>query len=327
METSVNTVLVTGGAGFIGSHLCEHLLRSGRRVVVVDNLDDFYDPQLKRANLEAIKSAGDYEFHAVDIRDAGPLEQVFQRARPDVVIHLAARAGVRPSLLYPALYTSVNVDGTLCLLELSRKYQVQKFIFASSSSVYGQFNRLPFSEDDPTSKPLSVYAATKMAGEGLAFTYAHLYQLPIICLRLFTVFGPRQRPDLAIRKFAELIQEGKELPVFGDGSMSRDYTYITDAVSAIELALECRHPFEVFNIGNSRPIRLDYMIETLESALGKKAKRVFLPIPAGDMPVTFASLEKSRRLLGYSPKVSFEEGMRLFVEWFRGWGGAVGSRQ
>ena len=318
MATSVNTALVTGGAGFIGSHLCGHLLRSGKRVVVVDNLDDFYDPQLKRANLEAIKSAGDYEFHAVDIRDASPLEQVFQRARPDVVIHLAARAGVRPSLLYPALYTSVNVDGTLCLLELSRKYQVQKFIFASSSSVYGQFNRLPFSEDDPTSKPLSVYAATKVAGEGLAFTYAHLYQLPIICLRLFTVFGPRQRPDLAIRKFAELIQEEKELPVFGDGSMSRDYTYVTDAVSAIELALECSYPFEVFNVGNSRPIRLDYMIDTLENALGKKAKRVFLPVPPGDMPVTFASLDKSRRLLSYSPKVSFEDGIRLFVEWFRG---------
>jgi UDP-glucuronate 4-epimerase len=318
MAAAGSTVLVTGGAGFIGSHLCEHLLCSGRRVAVVDNLDDFYDPQLKRANLEAIKSASDYDFHPVDIRDASRLEQVFQRVRPEVVIHLAARAGVRPSLLYPALYTSVNVDGTLCLLELSRKYQVQKFIFASSSSVYGQFNRLPFSEDDPTSKPLSVYAATKVAGEGLAFTYAHLYQLPIICLRLFTVFGPRQRPDLAIRKFAELIQEGKELPVFGDGSMSRDYTYVSDAVSAIALALECRRPFEVFNVGNSRPIRLDYMIDTLESALGKKAKRVFLPVPPGDMPVTFASLEKSRRLLGYSPKVSFEEGMRLFVEWFRG---------
>jgi UDP-glucuronate 4-epimerase len=162
-----------------------------------------------------------------------------------------------------------------------------------------------------------VYAATKVAGEGLAFTYAHLYQLPIICLRLFTVFGPRQRPDLAIRKFAELIQAGKELPVFGDGSMSRDYTYVTDAVSAIELALECRRPFEVFNVGNSRPVRLDYMIETLESALGKKAKKAFLPVPPGDMPVTFASLEKSRRLLGYCPKVSFEDGMRLFVEWIK----------
>ena len=313
----MNRVLVTGGAGFIGSHLCEHLLRSGRRVVVVDNLDDFYDPQLKRANLEALKSAGDYDFYPVDIRDSGRLEEVFQRAQPDAVIHLAARAGVRPSLLYPALYASVNIEGTLCLLELSRKYHVQRFVFASSSSVYGQFNRVPFSEDDPIGKPLSVYAATKAAGESLAFTYSHLYQLPIICLRIFTAFGPRQRPDLAIRKFAQLIQEGKELPVFGDGSMSRDYTYVTDVVTAIDQALECDYPFEVFNVGNSRPVRLDYMIETLESALGKKARRIFLPTPPGDMPVTFASLEKSRKLLGYSPKVSFEEGMRLFVEWFK----------
>jgi UDP-glucuronate 4-epimerase len=314
----MNRVLVTGGAGFIGSHLCEHLLRSGRRVVVVDNLDDFYDLQLKQANLEAIKPAGQYDFYPVDIRDSSRLEEVFQKARPDAVIHLAARAGVRPSLLYPALYTSVNVDGTLCLLELSRKYQVQQFVFASSSSVYGQFNHVPFSEDDPISKPLSVYAATKAAGEMLAFTYAHLYQLPIICLRIFTVFGPRQRPDLAIRRFAELIQEGRELPVFGDGSMSRDYTYVSDVVSAIDRALACSYPFEIFNIGNSRPVRLDYMIETLENALGKKARRVFLPIPPADMPVTFADLDKSRKLLGYSPKVSFEEGIRLFVDWFRG---------
>lgn len=313
----MNRVLVTGGAGFIGSHLCEHLLRSGRRVVVLDNLDDFYDPLLKRANLEAIKSAGDYDFYAVDIRDSNRLEEVFQKARPDAVVHLAARAGVRPSLLYPGLYASVNIDGTLCLLELSRKYQVQQFVFASSSSVYGQFNRVPFSEDDPISKPLSVYAATKAAGEGLAFTYSHLYQLPVTCLRIFTAFGPRQRPDLAIRKFAQLIQEGKELPVFGDGSMSRDYTYVTDVVSAIAGALERSYPFEVFNLGNSRPVRLDYMIETLERALGKKARKIFLPTPPGDMPVTFASLEKSQKLLGYGPAVSFEEGIRLFVEWFR----------
>jgi UDP-glucuronate 4-epimerase len=318
MAMSMNTVLVTGGAGFIGSHLCEHLVRSARRVVVVDNLDDFYDPQLKQANLEAIKTAGEYDFYPVDIRDSSRLEEVFQKARPEAVVHLAARAGVRPSLLHPALYTSVNVDGTLCLLELSRKYQVRQFIFASSSSVYGQFNRVPFSEDDPISKPLSVYAATKAAGEMLAFTYSHLYQLPTICLRIFTVFGPSQRPDLAIRKFAQLIEEGRELPVFGDGSMSRDYTYITDVVSAIDLALACSYRFEIFNVGNSHPVRLDYMIESLESALGKKARRASLPTLPGEMPVTFASLEKSRKLLGYSPKVSFEEGMRLFVDWFRG---------
>jgi len=315
---SINRVLVTGGAGFIGSHLCEHLLRSGRHVVVVDNLDDFYDPQLKQANLEAIRSAGEYDFYPVDIRESSRLEEVFQKAPPDAVVHLAARAGVRPSLLYPALYNSVNVNGTLCLLELSRKYGVQRLVFASSSSVYGQFNRVPFSEDDPVNKPLSVYAATKAAGEMLAFTYSHLYQLPTICLRIFTVFGPRQRPDLAIRRFAQLIQEGRELPVFGDGSMSRDYTYVTDVVSAIDQALACTYPFEIFNVGNSHPVRLDYMIDTLESALGKTAMRMYLPSVAAEMPVTFACLDKSRKLLGYSPKVSFEEGIRLFVEWFRG---------
>ena len=316
----MSKVLVTGGAGFIGSHLCEHLLRTGRLVVVVDSLDDFYDPQLKHANLEAIKLAGEYDFYPVDIRDSGRLEEVFQKTRPSAVVHLAARAGVRASLLYPGLYASVNIDGTLCVLELSRKYQVQQFVFASSSSVYGQFNRVPFSEDDPISKPLSVYAATKAAGEMLAFTYAHLYQLPTICLRIFTVFGPRQRPDLAIRRFARLIQEGRELPVFGDGSMSRDYTYVSDVVAALDQALAFRYPFEIFNLGNSRPIRLDYMIDTLESALGKKAIRNILPPPPEDMPVTFASLDKSRKLLGYNPKVSFEEGMRLFVEWFKGRG-------
>jgi len=318
MAMAMNRVLVTGGAGFVGSHLCEHLLRSGRRVAVVDNLDDFYDPQLKHANLEAIKAAGEYDFYPVDVRDSSRLEEVFQKARPDAVVHLAARAGVRPSLLDPGLYASVNIDGTLCLLELSRKYQVQQFVFASSSSVYGQPNRLPFSEDDPISKPLSVYAATKAAGELLAFTYSHLYQLPTICLRIFTVFGPRQRPDLAIRKFAQLIQEGRELPVFGDGSMSRDYTYVTDVVAAIDRALACNYRFEIFNVGNSYPVRLDYMIDTLQDALGKTAMKVYLPCGPGEMPVTFACLDKSRKLLGYSPKVPFNEGIRLFVDWFTG---------
>jgi len=315
---TMNRVLVTGGAGFIGSHLCEHLLRTGRRVTVVDNLDDFYDPRLKRANLEAIRTAGEYDFHAVDIRDASRLEEAFRQARPEVVVHLAARAGVRPSLLYPELYASVNIDGTLCLLELSRKYQVRQFVFASSSSVYGQFNRVPFAEADPINKPLSVYAATKAAGEMLAFTYSHLYQLPTICLRIFTAFGPRQRPDLAIRRFAQLIQEGRELPVFGDGSMSRDYTYVTDVVAGIDRALASSFPFEIFNLGNSRPVRLDYMIDTLERALGKTAKRTYLPSGPAEMPVTFASLDKSRELLGYTPKVNFEEGIRLFVDWFAG---------
>jgi UDP-glucuronate 4-epimerase len=286
-------------------------------LAVVDNLDDFYDPALKRTNLEEIRKSGNFDFYPVDIRDSKRLEEVFQEARPDAVVHLAARAGVRPSLLFPELYASVNINGTLCLLEQSRKYQVRRFVFASSSSVYGQFNRVPFSEEDSIGRPLSVYAATKAAGEGLAFTYSHLYQLPIVCLRIFTAFGPRQRPDLAIRKFAQLICEGRELPVFGDGSMSRDYTYVTDVVSAIDHALACSYPFDIFNVGNSRPVRLDYMIEALESALGKRAIKKFLPAPPGDMPSTLASLDKSRRLLGYSPTVPFEDGIRAFVDWFK----------
>jgi len=321
----MNRILVTGGAGFIGSHLCERLLRTGRRVVVVDNLDDYYDPRLKRANLEAVRTAGDFEFYPVDIRDSTRLEEVFQKARPEAVVHLAARAGVRASLLNPPLYASVNIDGTLCLLELSRKFHVQQFVFGSSSSVYGQYNRVPFCEEDSISKPLSVYAATKAAGEMLAFTYSHLYSLPVICLRIFTVFGPRQRPDLAIRKFAQLIEAGRELPVFGDGSMSRDYTYVSDAVAAIEQALASSYPFEIFNLGNSRPIRLDYMIGVLESALGKTAARTYQPAGPAEMATTFASLDKSRKLLGYSPKVSFEEGIPLFVEWFRKQGLGTGG--
>jgi len=316
----MDRILVTGGAGFIGSHLCERLLRTGKSVVVVDVLDDFYDPRLKRANLEALRAAGDFEFYPVDVRDSSRLEEVFEKTRPEAVVHLAARAGVRASVLYPALYASVNIDGTLCLLELSRKYQVSQFVFASSSSVYGQYNRVPFSEEDSIGRPLSVYSATKAAGEMLAFTYSHVYSLPVICLRIFTVFGPRQRPDLAIHKFAQLIEEGKELPVFGDGSMSRDYTYVSDAVAAIEQALASSYQFEIFNLGSSRPIRLDYMIGVLENALGKTAMRNYQPAGPVEMATTFASLDKSRKLLGYSPQVSFEEGIRLFVKWFRGQG-------
>ena len=311
------TVLVTGGAGFIGSHLCEHLLRQRHRVVIIDNFDDFYDPRLKRANLDEIKSSGNYELFEVDIRNPGCVLEVFETARPDAVVHLAARAGVRPSLLQPELYVSTNIDGTLNLLESSRKSGVQRFVFASSSSVYGQANRVPFSEDDVITRPLSIYAATKVSGEALAFSYAHLYQLPVIGLRIFTAFGPRQRPDLAVRKFAQLIEAGREVPIFGDGSMQRDYTYVDDVVSAIGRALEYRGPFDIFNLGNSRTVRLDYMVEVLEKALGRPAKRKFLPLQRGDMLVTYADLTKSRKLLGYDPQISFEDGIQRFVDWLR----------
>lgn len=313
----MDRILVTGGAGFIGSHLCEHLLREGKQVAIVDSLDDFYDPQLKLANLEEIKLSGKYELFIEDIRDQGRLQKVFEKFRPEAVVHLAARAGVRPSLLHPELYVSTNVSGTLNLLELSRNYGVEKFVFGSSSSVYGEASRVPFSEDDPISRPISVYAATKVAGESLAFTYSHLYNLAAICIRIFTAFGPRQRPDLAVRKFAHLIEKGEEVPVFGDGSVSRDYTFVSDVVMGLDLALKCNHKFEVFNLGNSRPVRVSYVVEVLEEALGKKATMKYLPRQPGDVRVTYANLEKSRRLLGYEPRVTFEEGIRLFADWFR----------
>jgi UDP-glucuronate 4-epimerase len=313
----MNRILVTGGAGFIGSHLCERLLHQQKKVAIIDNLDDFYDVSLKKANLEEIKRAGNYDFFQADIRDEQILAEVFEKAQPEAVVHLAARAGVRPSLLYPDSYVTTNVQGTARLLELSRKFHVKKFVFASSSSVYGKFNRVPFSEEDAITKPLSVYAATKVAGEALAFTYSNLYEMPVVCLRIFTAFGPRQRPDLAIRKFAALIKANKEIPVFGDGSMSRDYTFVSDVVAAIGRALDYEGGFDIFNLGNSRTIRLDDLITTLEDAMGTKAKRHYLPAPPGEMPVTFADLTKSRQALGYDPKVPFEEGIRRFVEWFK----------
>ncbi len=310
-------VLITGGAGFIGSHLAEELLRRGERIFIVDNLDDYYDAALKRKNLEEIKLAGSYELFPADIRDARSLREAFAAARPNAVVHLAARPGVAPSLREPELYTSVNVLGTTNVFELSRQFAVEKIVFASSSSVYGKFDRVPFREDDAVAKPLSIYAATKLAGEALAFTYSSLYGLQTVCLRIFTAFGPRQRPDLAIRKFAGLIEDQKEIPVYGDGSMSRDYTYVTDVVDAIRQALDYQERFEIFNAGNSRTIRLDELIAGLEIALGKKAMRKYLPAPPGEMPVTFADLTKSREKLGYRPAVPFEEGIRRFVNWLR----------
>jgi UDP-glucuronate 4-epimerase len=313
----MDRILVTGGAGFIGSHLCEHLLREGKQVALVDNLDDFYDPRLKFANLEEIKLSGKVESFIVDIRDQGRLKEVFGKFRPEAVVHLAARAGVRPSLSHPELYVSTNVSGTLNLLEQSRHYGIEKFIFGSSSSVYGETSRVPFSEDDPIARPISVYAATKVAGESLAYTYSHLYNLAVICVRIFTAFGPRQRPDLAIRKFAHLMEKGEEVPIFGDGSMSRDYTFVNDVITGLDRALASNFKFEVFNIGNSRPLRVSYVVKVLEEALGKKARIKYFPPQPGDVALTYANLDKSRKILGYEPRVTFEEGIRQFVQWLR----------
>jgi UDP-glucuronate 4-epimerase len=314
-------ILLTGGAGFIGSHLAEALIRLGATLSIVDNLDNFYAPSRKRRNLQEIGDTGAYEFFEADLRDIDALRRVAQQVHPEIVIHLAARAGVRPSIEQPALYESVNVGGTVNLLEIAREFKVQRLIFGSSSSVYGVTNTVPFCEDDPRTRPISPYAATKLAAELMCYTYAHLYGLTTICLRFFTVYGPRQRPDLAIHKFTALIEAGEPIPVYGDGSMGRDYTYVDDIVSGVIGSLEytplSKVSFEVFNLGNSNPVRLRELIAQLEAATGKRAKQQSLPDQPGDVPITWANIDKAKRLLGYSPRTSMEVGLRNFVAWYR----------
>jgi len=311
----MDNILITGGAGFVGSHLAEHLLQQGKRLAIVDNLDDYYPADLKRANLDAIRLRGKIEYFPSDIRDGRALKEAFTSFQPQAVVHLAARPGVRMSFVQPEAYTSINVLGTLQVLELSRQHGVQRVVFASSSSVYGHSNRAPFREDANITHPLSIYAATKVAGEALAFTYSHAHGLPVVCLRLFTVYGPRQRPDLAIRKFATLILEDQEVPVFGDGSLKRDYTYVDDIVDGIVRALDVPAQFEVFNLGNSHPVQINEMVETLGRALGKPVRTKSFPTPAGEMLLTHADLSKSREGLGYVPKVALADGIRRFAAW------------
>jgi UDP-glucuronate 4-epimerase len=313
----MNNILITGGAGFIGSHLAERLLQEGKHLAIVDNLDDYYPADLKRANLDEVRASGEFQFFPVDIRNMEELREVFASFKPDAVIHLAARPGVRRSFAQPEAYTSINVLGTTQVLEISRQSGVRRLVFASSSSVYGLSSRAPFREDATITHPLSIYAATKVAGEAVAFTYSHAYALPVVCLRLFTVYGPRQRPDLAIRKFAGMILEGKEVSLYGDGSLERDYTYVDDIVEGIVRALDAPGNFDVYNIGNSQPVRIDKMVDTLGRALGKPVLRKFIPTPAGEMILTHADLTKARQVLGYAPKVTFEEGIRRFAEWLK----------
>ena len=315
----MRNVLVTGGAGFIGSHLVERLLGEGRwRVHVVDDFNDFYDPALKRRNVAPHLSREDFRLHEADIRDRAALERVFREAAFDCVVHLAARAGVRPSLREPALYAETNVAGTLNLLELARWSGVRQFVFGSSSSVYGENEKVPFSEDDPVSKPISPYAATKVAGELLCHTYSHLFGLRVVCLRFFTVYGARQRPDLAIHKFARLISEGRPIPVFGDGTTRRDYTYIDDIIAGVRAAMDYEATnYEVINLGESRTVSLSELIGLLEKELGRDARIDRQPLQPGDVPQTFADTRKARALLGYDPRTPIEEGVRRFVEWFK----------
>jgi UDP-glucuronate 4-epimerase len=323
MCDSGNQVVLTGGAGFIGSHLAERLLRRGLQLTIIDNLDDFYSPAWKRSNLEGIRRLGKCEFLQVDICDFESVRAALAAVKPFAIIHLAARAGVRPSIEQPRLYEQVNVGGTLNMLEICRQLEVSKFVFGSSSSVYGASSRAPFSEDQVEMKPISPYAATKLAGEMLCYTYSHLYRFSVVCLRFFTVYGPRQRPDLAIHKFFSLLEAGKPIPFFGDGSSGRDYTYVDDIVSGIVAALDYAHPptaaspFDVFNLGNSRPISLVELVAALERVSGRKAILDKQTLQPGDVPLTWASIEKAARLLGYKPVTPLEEGLRRFGEWYR----------
>jgi len=315
----MKSLLITGGAGFIGSHLVDHLLATNKwQVTVVDDFNDFYDPTIKRQNIRPHLANPSYRLAEADIRDRAALESVFAGQDFDCIVHLAARAGVRPSLSQPELYAETNINGTLNLLELARLRSIKQFVFGSSSSVYGINAKLPFSEDDPVRQPISPYAATKTAGELLCHTYSHLYGLRCICLRFFTVYGPRQRPDLAIHKFASLISSGQPIPVFGDGTTRRDYTYIDDIIAGVLAAIDFdASDYEVINLGESRTVELRELISLLERELDANAVIERLPPQPGDVPQTFADITKARRILGYDPKIQIEEGIRRFTEWFR----------
>lgn len=315
----MSTILVTGGAGFIGSNLCERLLRDRIRVVCLDNFDRFYDPQIKIKNVEEItkKFPGLFELVTGDIRNPEHLNDIFQKSKFDFVVHLAARAGVRPSIADPLLYQDVNIRGTIVLLEACRKYGVHNFIFASSSSVYGENQRVPFSEEDLNIQPISPYGATKRAGELLCYSYYHLYGMNIACLRIFTAYGPRQRPEMAIHKFTSLIHRGEKIPVFGDGSSQRDYTYIDDLVDGIMGVIRHHKGFEVYNLGESQTTSLKKLIRLIEEAFGKKANIEMLEFQPGDVSITFADVSKAERMLQYQPKVKMEEGIKRFVAWYK----------
>jgi len=310
--------LVTGGAGFIGSHVCERLLQDGQAVWAFDDLNDFYDPGIKRQNLRVLQSlAKPFEFIHGDVTDCAALEEVFSSVKFDQVIHLAARAGVRPSIAEPALYQRVNVEGTVNVLEAARAHGVKKITIASSSSVYGMNAKVPFSEKDPIFSGISPYAASKLSCEALGHVWHHLHGMDVAILRFFTVYGPRQRPDLAIYKFASLIAAGKPIPVFGDGNTARDYTYVADTLEGIIACTKKEFGFEIFNLGESETVTLSRLIALLEGALGKKAILDRQPMQPGDVPITYADISKARTELGYHPQVKIEQGIPLFVEWFK----------
>jgi UDP-glucuronate 4-epimerase len=309
-------LLVTGGAGFIGSHLVEALIARGDTVSVIDNFDDFYDPAIKRSNLSAFSSP--VQIHEIDLCDQAAVVVALAKEKPDVIVHLAARAGVRPSVLSPELYLRTNIFGTFNLLEAARQNGISRFIFASSSSVYGATRELPFREDQALLQTLSPYATTKLAGEHLCSTHSHLYGLQVVCLRFFTVYGPRQRPDLSIHRFTHLIANDKPIEVYGDGSAARDFTYVEDTIQGVLAAIDFRgSPFEIFNLGENDTIDLLSMIHEIEKALGRKATIDFRPPVPGDMPRTCADITKAKKMLNYRPTTRIQQGIPKFVRWYR----------
>jgi UDP-glucuronate 4-epimerase len=316
----MRTILVTGGAGFIGSHLCERLLKEGNHVVCFDNFDAFYDPNIKIKNVEDISKLSEEQFNLItgDIRNREHLQEIFKKNQVDLVIHLAARAGVRPSIVDPLLYQDVNIRGTIVLLEVCKEFEVKDFLFASSSSVYGENQRVPFSEKDLDIQPISPYGATKRAGELLCYSYHHLHDMAIACLRIFTAYGPRQRPEMAIHKFTKLIDRGENIPVYGDGSTQRDYTYIGDLIDGILGVIRYHKGYEIYNLGESQTTSLKELIGFIEEALAKKAKIERLDHQPGDVSQTYADISKARQLLGYHPKINIKEGIKRFVEWYKG---------
>jgi len=311
-------ILLTGGAGFIGSHVARRLLGRGDRVTVLDDFNDFYDPALKRANAAEFAGRDDWRLVEGDIRDADRVDRLFRDSAFDAVIHLAARAGVRPSLSQPILYEEVNCIGTLRLLEAARRHGPANFVFASSSSVYGINEKVPFAESDPVEQPISPYASTKRTGELLCFNYSHLYGLRTSCLRFFTVYGPSQRPEMAIAKFTDLLARGRTIPLYGDGRSRRDYTFIDDIVDGIVAALDLAPKFEILNLGGSQTTALADLVTWLAEELGVEARIERLPEQPGDVPITYADVAKAKALLGYEPKVPIREGLRRYVAWYRG---------
>ncbi|MBZ0251784.1 MAG: GDP-mannose 4,6-dehydratase [Candidatus Methylomirabilis sp.] len=313
----MSAILVTGGAGFIGSHVVDGLLARGDAVVCLDNFNDYYDPALKRANLAGARGAARFTLVEGDIEDVGTVEAVFRDHPVDRVVHLAARAGVRPSIENPRAYFAANVMGTVNLLEACRGRGLRTFVFASSSSVYGECERAPFREDFKIDQPVSPYAASKKAGELVCYNYHHLFGIDVSCLRFFTVYGPRQRPEMAIHQFARRIEEEKPIKMFGAGDTSRDYTYVDDIVGGVLAALDRCSGYNIYNLGRSDPVSLADLVATVEAAVGRKARIERLPPQPGDVSRTFADISRARADLGYDPKVSLAEGVARFVAWMR----------